>query len=73
MPSEHDQLVNVLIDADTVVISIALVAGAVVVACERPRSSSGPATCGLRGLCAEQQKPGVGARAYAPLRPPAAR
>ena len=29
MPSEHDQLVNVLIDADTVVVSIALVTGAV--------------------------------------------
>ena len=46
MPSEHDQLVNVLIDADTVVISIALVAGAGVVACERPRSSSSPRRAG---------------------------
>ena len=36
-----------LIDADTVVVSIALVAGAVVVARERPKGSSDAAICGL--------------------------
>jgi len=43
MPVERDEPVDELIDAATVVESIALVARAVVVACERLKNSSGAA------------------------------
>ena len=47
MPPEREALVEVLIDADTVVAPIALVARAVFVACERLKNSSGAAMCRL--------------------------